>query len=108
MPVATAKITPRLKERYYQEIAPALTEKFGYANPMQVPKIEKVTLNMGVGDAKAGLLLDHRARSTTSTRRQRLERLSGRLSTTRTVSPAPASLRSSCACSVEEERTIFL
>jgi large subunit ribosomal protein L5 len=52
MPVATAKITPRLKERYQQEIVPALTEQFGYANPMQVPKIEKVTLNMGVGDAK--------------------------------------------------------
>jgi large subunit ribosomal protein L5 len=52
MPVATAKITPRLKERYQQEIVPALTERFGYANPMQVPKIEKVTLNMGVGDAK--------------------------------------------------------
>ena len=52
MPVATAKVTPRLKERYQQEIAPALTERFGYANPMQVPKIEKVTLNMGVGDAK--------------------------------------------------------
>ncbi len=52
MPVATAKITPRLKERYQQEIVPALTEQFGYANPMQVPKIAKVTLNMGVGDAK--------------------------------------------------------
>ena len=52
MPVATAKITPRLKERYYAEIAPALTERFGYANPMQVPRLEKITLNMGVGDAK--------------------------------------------------------
>ena len=52
MPVTTAKITPRLKERYQQEIAPALTERFGYANPMQVPKVEKITLNMGVGDAK--------------------------------------------------------
>jgi large subunit ribosomal protein L5 len=52
MPVATAKITPRLKERYKQEIAPALTERFGYANAMQVPKIEKIVLNMGVGDAK--------------------------------------------------------
>jgi large subunit ribosomal protein L5 len=52
MPVATAKITPRFKERYQQEIAPALTEQFGYANPMQVPKVEKITLNMGVGDAK--------------------------------------------------------
>jgi large subunit ribosomal protein L5 len=52
MPLATAKITPRLRERYESEIAPALTERFGYANPMQVPKVEKITLNMGVGDAK--------------------------------------------------------
>jgi large subunit ribosomal protein L5 len=52
MPVATAKLTPRLKERYDSEIKAALTERFGYANPMEVPRIEKVTLNMGVGDAK--------------------------------------------------------
>jgi large subunit ribosomal protein L5 len=52
MPATTAKVVPRLKERYRSEIAPALTERFGYANPMQVPKVEKVTLNMGVGDAK--------------------------------------------------------
>jgi large subunit ribosomal protein L5 len=52
MPVATAKITPRLKERYQHEIVPKLTERFGYENPMQVPKVEKITLNMGVGDAK--------------------------------------------------------
>src|SRR5215210_5293498 len=54
------------------------------------------------------LLLDHLARSSTSTRRQRFVRLSGRLSTTRTVSPMCASLFSSCACSVDEVRTIFL
>ena len=52
MPLATAKITPRLKQRYEAEIAPALKERFGYANPMQIPRVEKVTLNMGVGDAK--------------------------------------------------------
>ncbi|MEX1142957.1 MAG: 50S ribosomal protein L5 [Thermoleophilaceae bacterium] len=52
MPVATAKIVPRLRERYEAEIVPALTERFGYANRMQVPHVEKVTLNMGVGDAK--------------------------------------------------------
>ncbi len=52
MAVATAKITPRLKQRYADEIAPALTERFGYENPMQVPRVEKITLNMGVGDAK--------------------------------------------------------
>ena len=52
MPVATAKITPRLKERYDSEIAKALQERFGYSNPMEIPRVEKVTLNMGVGDAK--------------------------------------------------------
>src|SRR3954447_16123848 len=60
-----------------------------------------------VGDAQAGLVLDHRAFSTTSTRRQRLVRLSGRDSTTRTMSPMPASLRSSWACSFEDERIVF-
>jgi large subunit ribosomal protein L5 len=52
MPVATAKVTPRLRERYEAEIAPALQERFGYSNPMEIPRVEKVTLNMGVGDAK--------------------------------------------------------
>ena len=42
----------RLKERYEQEIKPALIERFGYSSPMQAPKIVKVTVNMGVGDAK--------------------------------------------------------
>ena len=53
-----------------------------------------------VGDAQACLVLDHLARSRTSTRRQRFVRDSGRLSTTRTRSPSWASLRSSWACSV--------
>ncbi len=42
----------RLKTRYYEEIRPALMERFGYSTPMQAPKIEKITVNMGVGDAK--------------------------------------------------------
>ncbi len=42
----------RLKERYQQEILPALMERFGYSTPMQAPRIVKVTVNMGVGDAK--------------------------------------------------------
>ena len=45
------KYTPRSKAQYDAEIAKAMTEKFGYANVMQVPKIEKITLNMGVGEA---------------------------------------------------------
>ena len=44
--------TARLKTRYLEEIRPALQERFGYSSIMQVPKIEKITLNMGVGDAK--------------------------------------------------------
>jgi large subunit ribosomal protein L5 len=41
----------RLQERYSKEIAPALVEKFGYKSTMQTPKIDKIVLNMGVGDA---------------------------------------------------------
>jgi large subunit ribosomal protein L5 len=44
--------TARLKQRYLEEIRPALTERFGYSTPMQAPRITKVTVNMGVGDAK--------------------------------------------------------
>ena len=43
--------TPRLRSKYDAEIAKAMTEKFGYKNVMEVPKIEKITLNMGVGEA---------------------------------------------------------
>jgi large subunit ribosomal protein L5 len=43
--------TPRLRTRYDAEIVKAMTEKFGYTNRNQVPKIEKITLNMGVGEA---------------------------------------------------------
>ena len=42
----------RLKDRYEQEIRPALMRRFAYSTPMQAPKITKVTLNMGVGEAK--------------------------------------------------------
>ena len=41
----------RLKEKYLKEVVPAMTEKFGYKNIMQLPKIEKVIINMGVGEA---------------------------------------------------------
>ena len=43
----------RLKVTYKSEIAPALTKQFGYKSPMQVPRISKITLNMGVGEATA-------------------------------------------------------
>ena len=41
---------PRLKEKYRTEIVPAMREQFGYTNVMQVPKVTKVTLNMGIGE----------------------------------------------------------
>ncbi len=41
----------RLKEKYTNEVIPALTEKFNYSSVMAVPKVEKIVLNMGVGDA---------------------------------------------------------
>jgi large subunit ribosomal protein L5 len=42
----------RLKTRYLEEIRPQLAERFGYSTPMQAPRIDKITVNMGVGDAK--------------------------------------------------------
>ena len=45
------KEQPRLKQRYQEEIIPTLQKEFGYKNVMQVPRIEKVVLNMGVGAA---------------------------------------------------------
>jgi len=42
----------RLKDKYLNEIVPAMVEKFGYKNIMEVPKIEKIVVNMGVGEAK--------------------------------------------------------
>jgi large subunit ribosomal protein L5 len=43
---------PRMRERYEQEIVPALIEKFGYSSRMQAPGLDKITLNMGIGEAK--------------------------------------------------------
>ena len=42
----------RMKDKYSKEVAPALAEKFGYKSVMEIPKLEKVVVNMGVGDAK--------------------------------------------------------
>jgi len=49
---ATETYTPRLKERYEREIRVALKDELGLSSVMQVPKIDKITLNMGVGEAK--------------------------------------------------------
>jgi len=43
----------RLQALYREKIAPSLVEKFGYTSPMQVPRITKITLNMGVSEAVA-------------------------------------------------------
>jgi large subunit ribosomal protein L5 len=51
-PQSQAAPPPRLRERYEQEVAPALTRKFGYSTPMQLPRLRKIVLNMGVGEAK--------------------------------------------------------
>ena len=42
----------RIKEKYLAEAVPALTQKFGYKNPMEVPKLAKIVINMGLGDCK--------------------------------------------------------
>ncbi len=42
---------PRLKQKYFEEIVPALMKRFGYKNVMQVPRLVKISLNMGVGEA---------------------------------------------------------
>ena len=44
-------MTTRLEKFYKEEVVPSLTEKFGYKNPMEVPRLVKITLNMGVGEA---------------------------------------------------------
>src|SRR5688500_2059400 len=46
-----ARVAPRLKQRYREEILPALHQEFGYANVMQVPGLTKIVVNMGVGEA---------------------------------------------------------
>ncbi|MCK0209983.1 50S ribosomal protein L5 [Starkeya koreensis] len=51
--MAEANYTPRLKSFYEDVVRKKLIEEFGYANPMEVPTIEKVVINMGVGEATA-------------------------------------------------------
>jgi large subunit ribosomal protein L5 len=62
--------TPRLKERYHKDVVPALMKQFSYGNPMQVPRLVKVVLNMGMGEAITNAkALDHAV--------SELERISG-------------------------------
>ena len=59
MSAKTSDYAPRLRVRYRDELVPALTEQLGLINQMQVPRLEKIVVNMGVGEAvKDGRLLD--------------------------------------------------
>ena len=49
----------RLQDIYRDKIAPELTKQFGYTSPMQVPRLTKITLNMGVSEAVSDLSLIH-------------------------------------------------
>ena len=49
--MAESKYTPRLRRDYDERIVAAMTEKFGYKNRMEVPRLEKIVINMGVGEA---------------------------------------------------------
>ena len=61
------KVVPRLKQRYREEIKPALTEEFSFSNQMMVPGVVKVVVNMGVGDAaKDSKLIDGALRDLTA------------------------------------------
>jgi large subunit ribosomal protein L5 len=51
-PVSQAAPPPRLREKYENEVLPALTKRFGYSTPMDAPKLVKITLNMGLGKEK--------------------------------------------------------
>jgi large subunit ribosomal protein L5 len=52
-PVASPKEMPRLQKRYLEEVREKLRAEFNYKNPMQVPRLEKIVINMGVGEATA-------------------------------------------------------
>lgn len=49
--MATTTYKPRLKEKYAAEVVPAMQKKFEYSSPMQVPKLKKICVNQGIGDA---------------------------------------------------------
>jgi large subunit ribosomal protein L5 len=77
----TEKIVPRLKTRYRQEIVAALQEQFSFANPMQVPGVMKVVVNMGVGDAaRDGKLIEGAVRDLATITGQRPEVRKARVS----------------------------
>jgi large subunit ribosomal protein L5 len=56
-PAAANGYRPRLKERFDKEVRDRLKEQFSYTSPMKVPRVQKITVNMGVGDAKVNARL---------------------------------------------------
>ena len=67
--MAETAYVPRLRAEFDKEIRGKLTEQFGYANVMQVPRLDKVVLNMGVGEA-----VNDRKKAETGCRRPRADR----------------------------------
>ncbi|HEV8558050.1 MAG TPA: 50S ribosomal protein L5 [Actinophytocola sp.] len=68
------KIIPRLKTRYRERIVPALQEDFTFSNPMQIPRVVKIVVNMGVGDAaRDGKLIEGAVRDLSTITGQRPE-----------------------------------
>src|SRR5438132_9706288 len=74
MSAVTDTYTPRLKEQYEREIRPRLKEELGLDSIMQAPRVEKITLNMGVGEAKTeSKLLDSAIEELTTIAGQRAQ-----------------------------------
>ena len=75
------KVTPRLKAQYREEIVPALTTEFQFANAMQVPGLTKIVVNMGVGEAaRDSKLIEGAIRDLTAITRQKPQVTKARLS----------------------------
>jgi large subunit ribosomal protein L5 len=66
-PQSQAAPPPRLRERYEQEVAPELTRRFGYTSAMQVPRVQKIVLNMGLGEARQNAKMLEAAREQLAT-----------------------------------------
>ncbi len=76
----------RLKEKYQKEVVPALTKEFGYKNVMAVPKIEKVVVNMGLGEASSNVKI-------VDTGADELARITGQKPVTRRAKKSIASFK---------------
>ena len=86
-PTSQAAPPPRLRERYEQEVLPALIKRFGYSSRMAAPRLTKITLNMGTGEAKQNAKMLEAAQSSWR--------------------PSPASSRASAAPASRSPRSKF-